>query len=80
MEFAPSLTRFPILGVLILHFYTYMVDTTTITSINQFPTTMYSQMSSTGKPVDEISEFLIFTVTDSGHFEFYALENSARLF
>ena len=29
--------------------------------------------------MDEISEFLLFTVTD-GHFEFYSLENSARLF
>ena len=37
-------------------------------------------MCSTGRPVDEISEFLLFTVTDGGHFGFYALENSARLF
>ena len=41
---------------------------------------MYSKMSSTGRPVNEISEFLLFTVTDGGHFGFYALENSARLF
>ena len=30
--------------------------------------------------MEEISEFLLFTVTDGGHFGFYALENSARLF
>ena len=30
--------------------------------------------------MDEISKFLLFTVTDGGHFEFYALENYARLF
>ena len=30
--------------------------------------------------MDEISEFLLFTVIDGGHFGFYALENSARLF
>ena len=30
--------------------------------------------------MDEINEFLLFTVTDGGHFGFYALENSARLF
>ena len=30
--------------------------------------------------MDEISEFFLFTVTDGGHFEFYAPENSARLF
>ena len=34
----------------------------------------------TGRPVDEISEFLLFTVTNGGHFRFYALENSARFF
>ena len=37
-------------------------------------------MCSTWRPVDEISEFLLFTVTDGGHFGFYARENSARLF
>ena len=37
-------------------------------------------MSSTGRPVDEISEFLLLTVIEVGHFGFYALENSARLF
>ena len=37
-------------------------------------------MISTGRSVDEISEFMLFTVTDDGHFEFYALENFARLF
>ena len=51
-----------------------------MTSINPFPAYMHSNMSSTGKPVDEISEFLLFTVTDGGHFGFCALENSARLF
>ena len=30
--------------------------------------------------MDEISEFLLFTVTDGGHFGFYALKNFARLF
>ena len=30
--------------------------------------------------MDEISEFLLLTVTDGGHFGLYALENSARLF
>ena len=30
--------------------------------------------------MDEISEFLLFTMTDGGHFGFYALENSARPF
>ena len=29
--------------------------------------------------MDEISEFLLFTLTDGCHFGFYALENSARL-
>ena len=48
--------------------------------MNPFPTNMHSQISSTGRPVDEISELLIFTVTDGGHFGFYALENSAFLF
>ena len=37
-------------------------------------------MCSTGRPVDEISVFLLFTVTDGGDFGFYAPENSARLF
>ena len=41
---------------------------------------MHSKMSSTGKPVDEISEFFLFTVSDDGHLGFYAVENSARLF
>ena len=41
---------------------------------------MHSKMCSTGRPVDEISEFLLFTVTDGSHLVFYALENSARLF
>ena len=41
---------------------------------------MHSKMYSTGRPVDEIGEFLLFIVTDGGHFGFYALENSARLF
>ena len=41
---------------------------------------MHSKMCSTGRPVDEISEFLLFTETDGGHFVFYAPENSARLF
>ena len=41
---------------------------------------MHSKMSSTGRPLVEISEFLLFTVTDGGHFGFYALKNSARLF
>ena len=41
---------------------------------------MHSKMSSAGRPLDEISEFLLFTVTDGGHFGFYALENSAGLF
>ena len=41
---------------------------------------MHAKMCSTGRPVDEISEFLLFTVTDGGHFGFYALENSTRLF
>ena len=41
---------------------------------------MHSKMSSTGRPLDEISEFLLFTVTDGGHFGFYALKHSARLF
>ena len=40
---------------------------------------MHLKMSSTGGLVDEISEFLLFTVTDGGHFGFYSLENSARL-
>ena len=30
--------------------------------------------------MDEISDFSLFTVTDGGHFGFYALENFARLF
>ena len=30
--------------------------------------------------MDEISEFLLFTVTDGGHFEFYTLENAVHLF
>ena len=30
--------------------------------------------------MDEISELLLFTVTDSGHFRFCALKKSARLF
>ena len=37
-------------------------------------------MCSTERPVDEISEFLLFTGTGGGHFGFYSLENSARLF
>ena len=37
-------------------------------------------MCFTGRSVDEIRELLLFTVTDGGHFEFYALENSACLF
>ena len=41
---------------------------------------MHSKMCSTGRSVDEISEFFLFTVTDGGHFGFYSLENSARLF
>ena len=57
-----------------------MVNTTTMTSINPFPTLMHSKMSSTGRPMDEISEFLLFTVTDGGHFGFYDLKNSTRLF
>ena len=30
--------------------------------------------------MDKISEFLLFTVTDGGHFGFYALKNSAHFF
>ena len=30
--------------------------------------------------MDEIIELLLFSVTDGGHFGFYALKNSARLF
>ena len=41
---------------------------------------MHSKMSSTGGPVDEISELSLFTVIDGGHFGFYAPENFARLF
>ena len=41
---------------------------------------MHSKMSSTGRPVDEISELFLFTVINSGHFGFYAVENTAHLF
>ena len=41
---------------------------------------MHLKRCSTGRPVDEISEFLLLAVTDGIHFGFYALENSARLF
>ena len=41
---------------------------------------MHSKVCSTGGSVDEISEFLLFTVTNDGYFGFYALENSACLF
>ena len=37
-------------------------------------------MIHTGRPVDEISEFLLFTVAEDSHFRFYALENFARFF
>ena len=57
-----------------------MVNNTTMTSINPLPTKMYFKMNSTGRPVDEISELLHFSVTDGAHFGFYALENSACLF
>ena len=57
-----------------------MVNNTTMTSINQLTTLMHAKMCSNGRPVDEISEFLLFNVTDGGHFGFYALENYARLF
>ena len=40
---------------------------------------MHQKMCATGRPVDEISEFQLFTVTDGGHFGFHALENPARL-
>ena len=36
-------------------------------------------MSFTGRPVDKISCFLLFIVTNGGRFVSYALENSARL-
>ena len=35
-------------------------------------------MKSTGRPVDEIGEYLHFMI-DGGHFRFYALQNSAHL-
>ena len=57
-----------------------MVNTIIMTSLNPFPTWMHSKMSSTGRPVDEISVISLFTVIDGGHFGFYALENFARLF
>ena len=37
------------------------------------------QIKSTVRPVDEIGEYLLFTVIDGGHFEFYTLKNSAHL-
>ena len=56
-----------------------MVNNTTMTSKTPFPTLMHKKMCSIGRSVDEISDFL-FTVTDGGHFGFYALEISASLF
>ena len=57
-----------------------MINTTTMTSINPFPTEMHSKMSSTGRPVEEISGFLLFTLTDDFHFGFYGLEKFRPLF
>ena len=41
---------------------------------------MHLKMSSTGRPGDEICEFLLFTVTDGHHFGSYDYENFACLF
>ena len=41
---------------------------------------MHSKISYTKKPVDEISEYLLFIVIDGGHFGFYDPQNSANFF
>ena len=41
---------------------------------------MHLKVSSTGKPVDEISEYLLFIVIDGGHFGLYDPQNSAHFF
>ena len=41
---------------------------------------MHAKMWSTRRPVDKISEYLLFIVTDGGHFGCYALKQFANFF